>query len=205
MNTQKKLAGLASLGALALLAAPAYAQVEGHSQEFSVYGGQLFGDKLTDRAISGQTPELDDDATYGVRYGFNLTRNFGLEVAVGETPSSATKLAGKDIDLDLNTIDFDAVYHFNPGNRVVPYVLAGLGYARANLDQPITGTVNGQPVSLDDDGGFSLNAGVGAKFYVTDKFALRLEARYRYLNSLLDKYDDSLNTVETTLGASWQF
>ena len=205
MNTQKKLAGLASLGALALLAASANAQAEGHSQEFSVYGGELFGDQLTDRAISGKTPELDDSATYGVRYGFNFTRAFGLEVAVGETPSSATKLAGKDIDLDLSTIDFDAVYRFVPNSRVVPYVLAGLGYAHANLDKPITGTVNGQPVSLDDDGGFTLNAGVGAKFYVNDKFALRLEARYRYLNSVLDNYDDSLNTVETTLGASWVF
>ena len=205
MKTHRKLAGLASLGALALLASPAFSQVEGHTQELSIYGGELFGDQLTDRTISGQTPELDDNATYGVRYAFNFNRALALEVAVGETPSSATKLAGKDIDLDLSTIDFDAVWHFNPGGRVAPYVLAGLGYARSSLDQPITGTVNGQPVSLDDDGGFTLNAGVGAKFFVNDRFALRLEARYRYLNSLLDNYDTSLNTVETTLGATWQF
>jgi outer membrane beta-barrel protein len=205
MNPQWKLIGLATLGATALANVPAYAQVESHSQEVSAYAGQLFGDKLTDTAISGQTPELDDDFTYGFRYAFNLTPNLALEAAVGETLSSATRLAGGDIDLDLSTLDLDAVWHFNPGDRVVAYALGGVGYARANLDAPITGTVNGQPVSIDDDQGFTLNAGAGAKFYVNDRFLLRLEARYRYLDGVLESHDDALNTVETTLGAAWQF
>ena len=150
-------------------------------------------------------PELDDDFTYGFRYAFNLTPNLALEAAVGETLTSVTKLAGGDTDLDLSTLDLDAVWHFNPGDRVVAYALGGVGYARANLDDPITGLVNGQPVSIDDDQGFTLNAGAGAKFYVNDRFLVRLEARYRYLDSVLDSHDDSLNTVETTLGVAWQF
>lgn len=205
MNANLKLIGLATLGATALLSGPANAQVEGRSQEISAYAGQLFGDKLTDTEISGQTPELDDDFTYGFRYAFNLTPNFALEASVGETLTSATKLAGGDVDLDLSTLDLDAVWHFNPGQRVVAYAVGGAGYARANLDDPIAGTVNGQPVSIDDDQGFTLNAGAGAKFYVNDRFLVRLEARYRYLDGVLERYDDSLNTVETTLGVAWQF
>jgi outer membrane beta-barrel protein len=205
MNSKLKLIGIATLGATALINAPAHAQVEGRSQEVSAYAGQLFGDKLTDTNISGQRPELDDDFTYGFRYAFNLTPNLALEAAVGETLSSVTKLAGGDIDLDLSTLDLDAVWHFNPGDRVVAYALGGVGYARANLDDPITGLVNGQPESIDDDQGFTLNAGAGAKFYVNDRFLVRLEARYRYLDGVLDRHDDSLNTVETTLGVAWQF
>jgi hypothetical protein len=34
---------------------------------------------------------------------------------------------------------------------------------------------------------------------------VRLEARYRYLDGVLDSHDDSLNTVETTLGVAWRF
>lgn len=205
MNTQWKLVGLATLGATALLNAPAHAQVEGRSQELSVYGGELFGDDLTDREISGQTPALDDDFTYGIRYAYNLNNAFSLEVSAGETLSSVTHLTGGDIDLDLSTLDLDAVWHFNPGSRLVPYVLAGVGYAQANLDDPILGTVSGQPVRIDDDSGFTLNAGVGAKYYVNDRFLVRLEARYRYLDGVLDQFGDSLNTVETTLGVGWQF
>jgi len=205
MKSQLKLFGLASLGAASLISAPAFAQVEPQSQEVSAYAGQLFGDKLTDTPDPGQVPELDDDFTYGVRYAYNLTPHLALEAAVGETPSSATRLAGEDIDLDLTTLDVDAVWHFNPGARVVAYAIGGVGYARANLDEPITGLVAGQPVSIDDDEGFTLNAGAGAKFYVNDRVLVRLEARYRYLDGVLDSHEDSLDTVETTLGVAWQF
>jgi len=205
MKNEWKLSGIAALGVLASIAAPAQAQVEGASQELGVYGGELFGDDLTDTPVSGRTPQLDDDFTYGVRYAYNLNHALALEIGLGETPSSATRLAGDDVDLDLTTFDVDAVWHFDLGNRVVPYVLAGVGYARANLDDPITGTVNGQAVSIDDDEGFTANAGVGAKFFVNDRFLVRLEGRYRYLDGVLDRFDDSLNTFETTLGVSWRF
>jgi outer membrane beta-barrel protein len=205
MKSHLKFWGLASLGAASLITAPAHAQVEARSQEVSAYAGQLFGDKLTDTPVSGRVPELDDDFTYGIRYAFNLTPNFALEAAVGETLSSVTKLAGGDVDLDLSTLDLDAVWHFNPGDRVVGYALGGVGYARANLDDPIVGLVDGQPASIDDDQGFTANAGVGAKFYVNDRVLVRLEARYRYLDGVLDAHEDSLNTLETTLGVAWQF
>jgi len=205
MKTEWKLAGLSAIAALAIQAAPASAQVQEGTQEITLYGGELFGDKLTDREISGTTPELDDDITYGLRYGYNFTNSLGVEVSLGNTASSATKLAGQDIDLDLTTLDVDAVWNFDTSSKLVPYVLAGAGYAKANLDRPITGTVNGQPVSLDDDEGFTLNAGVGAKYFVADNVLLRLEARYRYVDTALDNLDESLNTVETTLGVAWQF
>jgi outer membrane beta-barrel protein len=200
-----KLAGLSAIAALAIHAAPASAQVQEGTQEVNVYGGELFGDRLTDREISAARPELDDDVTYGLRYAYNLTNSFGLEVSLGNTASSATKLAGQDIDLDLTTLDFDAVWNIDTGSKLVPYVLGGVGYAKADLDAPITGTVNGQPVGLDDDGSFTVNAGVGARYFVTDNVSLRLEARYRYVDAVLDDLDDSLNTFETTLGVSWHF
>jgi len=205
MKKEWKMAGLSAIGALALYAAPASAQVQEGTQEVNVYGGELFGDRLTDREVSASKPELDDDVTYGLRYAYNFTNSFGIEAQLGHTASSATKLAGRDIDLDLTTLDLDAVWNFETGTRLVPYVLGGVGYATANLDAPITGTVNGQPVSLDDDDGFTLNAGVGARYFVTDKLSLRLEARYRYVDAVLDDLDDSLNTFETTLGVSWHF
>lgn len=200
-----KMAGLSAIAALAIQAAPASAQVQAGTQEVDVYGGELFGDTITDREVSGAKPELDDDITYGVRYGYNFTNSFALEASLGNATSSVTKLAGPDIDLDLTTLDLDAVWNFDTGSKLVPYVLAGAGYAKADLDRPITGTVNGQPVSLDDDEGFTLNAGVGAKYFVSDNVLLRLEARYRYVDAVLDDLDDSLNTVETTLGVAWQF
>jgi outer membrane beta-barrel protein len=204
MKMVKRLAGVAAVGALALQAVPALAQEAG-KQEVHVYAGELFGDDITDRAISGQTPKLDDDITFGLRYGYNITNALGVELSAGRTPTSVKNLAGGDIDLDLTTLDLDAVWNFNNGSRFYPYVLAGVGYATADLDRRILGTVGAQPVSIADDNGFTLNAGVGAKYLATDHLILRAEARYRYLDKVVDRFDQSANTVETTLGVGWQF
>jgi outer membrane beta-barrel protein len=204
MKMIQRLAGVAALGTLALQAIPAQAQEAG-KQEVDIYAGALFGDDVTDRAISGQTPKLDDDLTFGVRYGYNFTDQLGIELSAGRSPNAVTKLAGGDIDLDLTTIDLDAVWNFNNGTPFHPYVLAGVGYASADLDHRITGTVSGQPVSITDDNGFTLNAGLGAKYFITDNFLIRAEARYRYLDKVVDRFDNSLNTVETTLGVGYRF
>ena len=206
MLTKKRLIGWAAFGALAVTAVPAMAQVTAGSQEVHAYVGEAFGDDVTDRRINGRVPKLDDDLTYGLRYGFNFTDSWGLELSLGQTNTSVTGLSGSDTDLDLTTFDVDAIYHFNPGARFVPYVVAGIGYASADLDRPILGTVSGVgPVRIEDDNGFTLNAGVGAKYFLTDTVSLRLDARYRYLDKVVDRFDDSLNTFETTLGIGFKF
>jgi outer membrane beta-barrel protein len=204
MIKMKRLIGIATAAVFAAGAVPMLARAEEGRQEVTVYGGELFGDDLTDTRVSGRTPELDDDFTYGLRYGYNFTSNFGLELSLGETATSVTSLATRDIDLDLTTLDLDAVWTFSSGS-LIPYVLAGVGYSTADLDQPIVGTVNGQQTAIKDDNGFTLNAGAGLKYFVSDRVLFRLEARYRYLDAVLDRNDDSLNTVETTLGVGWSF
>jgi len=34
---------------------------------------------------------------------------------------------------------------------------------------------------------------------------VRFDVRYRYFDQLIDRFDDSLNTVETTIGFGWRF
>jgi outer membrane beta-barrel protein len=205
MKVSWKVTGLAAAGALLMNAVPAFAQVKAGSQSVEAYAGALFGDDVTDVRLSGQQPKLDDDVTFGLRYGYNFTENWGIETSLGLSPTKVTNLTGGDVDLDLWTLDVDAVYHFNPAGRFVPYVLAGAGYASADLDRDLTGTVNATPVAIRDDNGFTLNAGVGAKYFATDNLVFRLEGRYRYLDKVVDRFDDSLNTFETTLGVGYQF
>jgi outer membrane beta-barrel protein len=205
MKALWKIAGLAGMGALLANALPASAQVQANSQEVEAYAGALFGDDLSDLRLSGRKPKLDDDFAVGLRYGYNFTDTWGLDASVGYSPNKVTGLTGGDVDLNLTTLDIDGVYHFNRFGRVVPYVLAGVGYAFADLDRELTGTANGQPVALSDDDSFTLNAGVGAKFYATDHLLFRVEGRYRYLDKIVEHFDRSLNTFETTLGVGYQF
>lgn len=204
MKTMMKLAGAAAVGLLSAQALPALAQEAG-KQEVHVYGGALFGDKITDVDLSGRRPELDDKATFGLRYDYNVTDAFGIELSTGWSPNNVTKLAGNDVDLDLYTLDLDAVWNFSNGSALTPYLLAGVGYAKADLDRPLVGVARGQAVTLNDDDGFTLNAGLGLKYALTEHLVLRGEARYRYLDKVVDRFDHQLNTFETTVGLGWRF
>jgi len=92
-----------------------------------------------------------------------------------------------------------------PRYAIVPYVLAGAGYAWAKLDSPITGGINGRPVVLTESNGFTVNVGIGAKYYVMNNLFINVEARYRYLSRLVSNSNQSLSTTETTLGVGWRF
>jgi len=205
MKTKVTMGLAAILGALMIGTAPAEAQIQPHKSEIHVYAGELFGDDLSDKAVSGRKPKLDDDLTYGVRYGYDFTESWGLEVSGGYSASTAKDVPGGDTNFNLGILDVDAVWHFTPRARVVGYLIGGAGYAIGNLDHRIGGTVAGTPVSIGGDSGFTLNAGIGAKFFATKALMVRAEARYRYLDRLVDKLDASLDTVETTAGVGWVF
>lgn len=206
MLTKKKAIAMATLVALAGHAVSALAEESEWNHEVHVYVGEMFGDDLTDRRVTGRVPELDDDVTLGLRYGYNFPAGWGLELSLGRANTSVTSLAGGDIDFNVTTFDVDGIYHFRPGRDFVPYVLAGVGYAEGDLDRALVGTTPGVgAVRIDDDGGFTFNAGVGAKWFLTDAVSVRLDLRYRYLDKVVDRFDDSLNTFETTVGVGFHF
>src|SRR6266571_7498955 len=114
MTMKATVVGLGILGALMTGSGPARAQVQAGTNEVHFYVGQLFGDRLTDREVSGVVPELDDDLTCGIRYGHNFTESWGLEISAGYNPGTATDVPGGDVDLNLGILDVDAVWHFTP-------------------------------------------------------------------------------------------
>jgi opacity protein-like surface antigen len=152
----------------------------------------VFGDNLTDTPVSGRTPRLTDDATFGARYNYyNITNMWGIQLSGGYTPTRAARVAGGSNNLGLITIDLDAVWNITPQYPIVVYVLAGAGYAWANLDRAITGEINGTPVALWDSNGFTANVGIGAKYHLTGSLYLDLGARYRYLDPARQQVSDA--------------
>jgi outer membrane beta-barrel protein len=197
-------AGLTAAGVL-LATVPAMAQNGAGSTEVGIYAGALFGDELTKEPLSGTVPKLDDDLVVGLRYAYNFTPNFALEGSFGFNPNKVTGAVGGDVDIDVYTAELNAVWNFSTGTRLTPYVTGGVGYALANLDGPLIGTVGNQSVAIDDDEGVTLNAGAGVKYDLTDRLLVRLDARYRFIDKLVDQVDDSLNGGEVTLGLGWRF
>jgi outer membrane beta-barrel protein len=196
--------GLAAMVALSLQGA-AEAQEQARTQSVEIYGGEFFGDNLTDTPVSGRTPRLNDDVTFGARYNYNFTETWGIQLSGGYTPSRAARVPSGSNNLGLTTVDLDAVWNITPQYPIVVYVLAGAGYAWANFDRTITGDINGTPVALRDSNGFTANVGVGAKYYLTSSLYLDVGTRYRYLDRLVSSSNQNLNTAEATFGIGWRF
>ncbi len=75
--------------------------------------------------------------------------------------------------MDVYTFDANVVVDLTPqllvgGHKLQTYAAIGAGYALADADGPIVGAVGSGVKTLDDDGGFTANASLGAKLYFTD-------------------------------------
>jgi opacity protein-like surface antigen len=196
---------LPAMVTLALQSAPVMAQEQAQTESVEIFGGELFGDKLTDAPMSGRNPRLNDDALAGIRYNYNFTGVWGVQLSSGYSWSRASRVPGGENKLGVTTADLDAVWNITPQFPFVAYVLAGAGYAWANLDTPITGVINGRAVALSDTDGFTANAGIGVKYYVSNNLYVDALARYRYLDRLVSASNQHMNTSETTLGIGWRF
>ena len=108
---------------------------------------------------------IDDDITYGLGLGYNITENWGVEGNFNyvNTDSNADSSDGEKVEAYLYRLD--ALYHFMPEKKLVPYVAAGVGAISIRGD-------------IDNKGSDPLlNFGAGVKYFVTENLALRGDIR----------------------------
>jgi hypothetical protein len=196
--------------ALAAVAHTPLVQAQGVAQEVEVYGGAAFGDDLVDKPATGRAIQLDDAAKFGTRHTIYPHERFGLQLAAGAAPAKIRYTQGGNVDVDVYTVDANLLVNLTPelqvgGRKLSTYAVIGAGYAWADADGAIVGVVGSAPKTLDDDGGFTADAGLGAKLFLTDAVYVGLDARYRYIDKLLKTDGKELNTVETTLSVGFRF
>jgi hypothetical protein len=173
------------------VATAAVGQVREGTVEISPYAGYLFGGEFARGTTSlfNFSVDADDDATYGIRIGYNLTDNFEMEFQGSRTETAfisddSDELFGSDgPEFGDLTIDYFMGYGtFNFGHRrAVPYVTLGAGVARLDPDVP------GQAARRDTR--FTGSLGIGVKAFVNPHFGFRFDGR-GYATSLGDRDRD---------------
>lgn len=121
--------------------------------------------------------DLDDDWTALVGGEYRYGPNWAAEVRYYYTDTS---------NVDVDQLGVDGLYYFMPQRTFDPYLAAGLGGAK----------FDGGPL---DDKEAQVNFGGGVRFYATDHFSLRADARAIYGSD-----DDTIDAV-TSLMVSWRF
>ena len=157
----------------------AFAQVREGTVEISPYAGYLFGGEFARGSTSlfDARVEVDDDATYGVRLGFNLTDTAEMEFQASRTKTAFVTNDSHDVfgpngqELGDLTIDYYMGYGtFNFGHRrAVPYITIGAGVARLDPNVPNT--------NARSDTRFTGSLGIGVKAFVNPHFGFRFDGR----------------------------
>lgn len=196
-DTMKRIALLAAAALLWVAPASAQIYIEGN------VGASFVSDSDFDGNIAG-TPfsgksEFDNTWVVGGALGYRFTRNIRAEF----------NLSYRNADIDSATFDgvgtvegagdvsaltgmVNVYYDFATGSKFRPYIGAGLGFARIELDSD----ANAAMVSNDSDTVFAWNLMAGIAYAVSDNAEITLG--YRYLGS----QDVSLDVSVPALGGA---
>lgn len=162
--------------ALALVAATAATTaVAAPAGTWTIGAGAAYVDPNSDESslLNGAAKvTADEDVRPSITFEYFPVKNVGIEllaahpfkhdIMVGDTKVGSTRLLPPTLSLQ---------YHFDQGQKVVPFIGAGVNYT-AFFDERLYGS----DLELDDSWGAAGHVGVDFKF--TERDALRLDARY---------------------------
>jgi OOP family OmpA-OmpF porin len=157
--------------ALLIFVSMGYAQINPRS--FSVtpfFGGYTFEGN----------ENIDTSAVYGLRAGYNFTKHWGVEGFFNYVPANYKDFTGGNDDIKLYGYGAEALYHFMPEKRLVPFLAVGAGGTHYSPD------------AGNNSNKFTVDYGAGLKFFLTDWVALRADVRH--VLPLNDRFNDLLYT-----------
>lgn len=178
------LAALALLLCITSAAVAAGNQADLFTITVPVIGGYTF-----DGAQHQQTRPV-----YGIRGGYNFTRNFGFEALFDYVQSTGTKQTVGD--LHVYRYGGDLLWHFMPDNRLVPYLAAG--YSAITTDYEVSAFLGGDAHYHITRG--AADYGGGLKYFLNKDWALRGDVRH----IIVPGGNTTLN-YEYTLGLTYHF
>ena len=171
-----------------LLPLSARAEIKAGGVELSPFAGYNFFEPRQN---------LENSPVFGGRIGYDITKHVGVE-ATGQFTRSKVDDRSKTFtregeftspinDVDISMYHLNLLYHFMPEGKFNPFVTAGYGIAHYSPK------INSKEVMS------MVDFGVGAKYWVAENVALRVDVRDNMI------FDDQVHNIETTAGVVFRF
>jgi opacity protein-like surface antigen len=171
----------------------------GGTIEISGFGGWFFGGSFPagSNSLFNNKVDINDEAIYGGRVGWNITDVFEPEVFYSRTQThflstrNDVLLAPSGTNLGDLTIDYAlGLMTFNFGKwRWVPYMSVGMG--AAHLSPDVCRVRNLPCANPNGDWRYTMTVGGGLKTFFTEHFGVRFDGRY--YGTLLDSDHQDCN------------
>ncbi len=163
----KKLVGLAVAATLGLSAVSAQAEDMYRGAWYAVPGVSYMN---TDSGL-----DADDDMGGFIAIGKELSQNWDIQARLGHTSADEDlNVANASGDYDSTTLGLDALYMFSR-DKFRPFLLAGLGWAKNDVDYKVGGVKLG-----DDKSSWMANLGLGAQYLFNDRFGIQADLRHQW-------------------------
>ncbi|MFA5323525.1 MAG: outer membrane beta-barrel domain-containing protein, partial [Smithella sp.] len=125
--------------------------------------------------------DLKDSVIGGLRAGYNVTENLGLEAFASFLKTEIKDVPGEPWQ-DVYGYGLEGLYHFFPDSHFVPFLALGIGGIH----------YDGTSITSSEDK-LTVDYGAGIKIFLTENVALRADVRH--VMPLDDNYNDLLCTV----------
>lgn len=155
--------------------------------------------------------DANNDAGVSIRLGKELSEHWDVQIGLSHARANEDlSVPGGSGKYRQTLFGVDALYMFSR-DRFRPFVLAGLGVARNNLDYKVNGVDIG-----DSRTSLMANVGLGAQFMVTEAFGLQADLRHvwsraraednaRALGGMSFSGNETVGNTYLNLGAVFKF
>jgi OOP family OmpA-OmpF porin len=130
---------------------------------------------------------LDEEFAYGLGVGYHFDTHWAAEAVLNYVDTEFEKGGRKGDSVDTYLYHVDALYHFMPAEKLVPYLAIGVG----GID------VNPEKTKADHD--VAANYGAGIKYFISENVALRADVRH------VISFDETHNNLIYTAGVTFLF
>jgi len=166
-----------------ILSVPLHAEIMPKSFSITPFIGKYYFDS---------SQHIESNGIAGIGLAYHLSKNWATELTYlyGEFNTRFYDVSYDDCcccGIDSHFIHLDAMYHFQPEKKLIPYLAARPGYL--NLKYGCGKKINE----------VFFNYGGGLKYYISKQFSLRFDVRHLYT------FDQSNNNLSITAGLTYQF
>jgi OOP family OmpA-OmpF porin len=179
---KKLAASLMTFAALCIMAAPVAAGERAGALSLSPFVGGYTFDGVE---------HLRSAPVYGLRIGYDLTKNWEVEI-VGDYQATK-RTQGTHSSINALSYRLDILYNLMPDGPLVPYLAIGGGGITKGHGSSYQGGSNTDATA---------NAGLGLKYFLTDSIALRGDARQLFI---FENHNSIMYNWEYTAGLTFLF
>ncbi len=166
---------------VAAVLSPAFAVAEGVETYLSVPFNKY--DSLDNTNL-----DMSDSVGGALTAGYRFDNPFAVELTYGRADSGIRQ--NQLIDIDVQSLSLDGLYHFAESDDLSPFVLLGVSEYQQDWDYVGSSAKNAQT---------AVDLGIGLKKFVTDNFVIRTEAKVFHT---LD-YSDTHSALSVGFGYSF--